>query len=221
MLELKIPIPHPPAGFLERTFFTHSSERGFTLTELMIVLAVITIVAVVAFPGLRGNQFEGAYLRFTDDLVGTMTQARNRAIDDQTVVRVQVEEDRLEVYWIDPEDPPPDVSVFNTGTFLWGNYRDEVDGGLITNDACITGLVPGISPPSEVNNTALPQGCGDNLPSAILFQPDGSFHIADDTEIDAGMTLVVRDASSDQVYFSIIEIFPGGLIRKIDEMPAP
>ncbi|WP_146155215.1 type II secretion system protein, partial [Enhygromyxa salina] len=47
---------------------THD-ERGFTLTEIMIVLAVITIVATIAFVGLRNNQWEGAYLRFTDDLV--------------------------------------------------------------------------------------------------------------------------------------------------------
>ncbi|WP_146156127.1 type IV pilin protein, partial [Enhygromyxa salina] len=44
-------------------------QAGFTLTEIMIVLAVITIVATIAFVGLRNNQWEGAYLRFTDDLV--------------------------------------------------------------------------------------------------------------------------------------------------------
>ena len=31
----------------------------------------------------------------------------------------------------------------------------------------------------------------------------------------------VRDASSAQIYYSIIEMFPGGLIRKFDEIPAP
>jgi len=185
----------------------------------MIVLSVITIVAVIAFVGLRNNQWEGAYLRFTDDLVGTMIQARNRAIDDQTVVRVEVSEDRLEVYWIDPDDPPADPTVFGTGTFLWGNYRDRVDGGLIADQTCITGMEPGISPPSEVNNTQLPTDCATNLPRAILFQPDGSFTLNDDPEPDAGMTLVVRDSSSAQIYYSIIEMFPGGLIRKYDEIP--
>ena len=59
------------------------------------------------------------------------------------------------------------------------------------------------------------------MPTSILFQPDGSFHLSDDSVSDAGLTLVVQDASSDLVYYSIIEVFPGGLIRKIDEMPAP
>ena len=187
----------------------------------MIVLAVISIVAVIAFPGIRNNQWEGAYMRFTDDLVGTMTQARNRAIDDQTVVRVEVSVDRLEVFWIDPEAPPPDVTVMGSGTFLWGNYRDNIDGGLIGDHACITGMVPGISPPSEANNEAMPVGCGSGLPTSILFQPDGGFLLADNTQSNAGMTLVVQDSSSDQIWYSIIEVFPGGLVRKFDEIPAP
>ena len=185
----------------------------------MIVLAVITIVAVVAFIGLRNNQWEGAYLRFTDDLVGTMVQARNRAIDDQTIVRVEVSDDQLEVYWIDPDNPVPDPTIFGTGTLLWGNYIDRVDGGLIADDACITGMEPGISPPSEANNAVLPPDCGTNLPRAILFQPDGSFTLDDDPQPDAGMTMVIRDSSSAQVYYSIVEMFPGGLIRKFDEIP--
>src|SRR5689334_15779103 len=107
-----------------RKSFIGAKRAGFTLVELMIVLSVITIVAVIAFVGIRNNQWEGAYMRFTDDLVGTMIQARNRAIDDQTIVRVEVSEDRLEVYWIDPEAPPPDPTVMGSGVFLWGNYRD-------------------------------------------------------------------------------------------------
>jgi prepilin-type N-terminal cleavage/methylation domain-containing protein len=199
----------------------HARERGFTLTELMIVLSVITIVAVIAFVGIRNNQWEGAYLRFTDDLLGTMSQARNRAIDDQTIVRVEVSDDRLEVFWIDPENPPADPAVFNTGTLLWGNYLDRYDGGLIVDAACITGMEAGISPPSEANNAQLPVACGTDLPRAILFQPDGSFSLPNDPRPDAGMTLVIRDTSSAQVYYSIIEMFPGGLIRKFDEIPAP
>lgn len=196
-------------------------QHGFTLTELMIVLSVITIVATVAFIGIRNNQWEGTYLRFTDDLVGTMIQARNRAIDDQTIMRVEVSEDRLEVFWIDPENPPADPGVFGSGTLMWGNYRDRYDGGLIIDAACITGMEPGISPPSEANNAVLPVGCGTDLPKAILFQPDGSFALPNDPRPDAGMTLVIRDTSSAQVYDSIIEMFPGGLIRKFDEIPAP
>src|SRR5690606_14848016 len=195
------------------------SDSGFTLIELMVVVLVIGVVATIAFIGLRNNQYEGAYLRFTDDLVGTMIQARNRAIDDQTLVRVEVSEDRVEVFWIDPEDPPPDPTVAGSGVLLWGNYRDRIDGGLISAEACITGMEPGITPPSEQNNTQMPTGCGTGLPKSIIFQPDGSFALEDEPQPDAGMTMVVRDASSAQIYYSIIEMYPGGLIRKFDEIP--
>lgn len=215
--------PHEGISELGNSFIAGSPRsgrsRGFTLTELMVVLLVITIVAVVAFIGLRGNQYEGAYLQFTDDLVGTMIQARNRAIDDQTLVRVEVSEDRVEVFWIDPEAPPPDPTIAGSGVLLWGNYRDRYDGGLISDGACITGMEPGITPPSEPNDAELPVGCGTDLPKSIIFQPDGSFALEDEPQPDAGMTLVIRDASSAQVYYSIIEMFPGGLIRKFDEIP--
>jgi prepilin-type N-terminal cleavage/methylation domain-containing protein len=213
-------IPRAPARPCP-TLRDRALQAGFTLIELMIVLGVITIVAVIAFAGIRNNQWEGAYMRFTDDLVGTMIQARNRAIDDQTIVRVEVAQDRVEVFWIDPEAPVPDPTVMGSGTFLWGNYRDRIDGGLIADHACITGMEAGISPPSEPNNAQMPIGCGTNLPKSILFQPDGSFALEDEPLPDTGMTLVVQDASSNQVWYSIIEMFPGGLIRKFDEIPAP
>lgn len=196
-------------------------ERGFTLTELMIVVSVISIVAVIAFIGLRNNQFEGAFLRFTDDLTGTMIQARNRAIDDQTQVRVEVSSDKVEVYWIDPEDPPPDATVSGTGVLLWGNYIDRADHGLISAEACITGMEPGITPPSQPNNSMMPTQCGTNLPKSIIFQPDGGFVLQNEPQPDTGMTLVIQDASSTAPYYSIIEMFPGGLIRKFDEIPEP
>jgi hypothetical protein len=189
--------------------------------ELMIILAVIGIVGSLAFYGLRNHQVEGAYLRFTDDLVGTMIQARNRAIDDQTQVRVEVWEDRVEVFWIDPENPVPDPMAVGAGVLLWGNYRDRIDGGLISAQACITGMEPGITPPSEPNNAALPTQCGTNLPKSIVFLPDGSFALEGDPQPDAGMTLVIKDFRTQQVYYSIVEMFPGGLIRKFDGIPEP
>ncbi len=179
----------------------------------MVVLLVLTIVAVVAFIGIRSNQWEGAYFRFTDDLQGSLVQARNRAIDDQTTVRVQVQDDRLEVFWTDP--------TTKQEVYLWGNYRDRVDGGLLGDEACITGMSPGITPPSQPNDAALPTDCLGDVQN-IVFEPDGRFSLPNEPFPDAGMTLVIADLSTPTApEYSIIEMFPGGLIRKFDEIPAP
>ena len=176
------------AGRSARAKSRSARERGFTLTELMIVVAVIAVVATIAFVGLRNNQFEGAYLRFTDDLVGTMVQARNRAIDDQTTVRVEVSATQVEVFWIDPESPVADPLINGTGVLLWGNYINNVDGGLIAAEACITGMEPGITPPSQPNNAQMPTQCGTDLPKSILFRPDGGFELQNEPLPDANPT---------------------------------
>jgi prepilin-type N-terminal cleavage/methylation domain-containing protein len=202
-----------PAGRLQggsRVRNKVRSKRGFTLIELMVVLSVLTIVAVIAFVGIRNNQWEGAYLRFTDDLAGSMTQARNRAIDDQTTVRVQVQEDRLEVFWTDP--------TTKQEVFVWGNYRSKVDGGLLGDRACITGMAPGITPPSQPNDAEMPLACLGGQQN-IIFQPDGTFTLPNDPWPDAGMTMVVADLGSSVPEYSIIEMFPGGLVRKFDNIP--
>ena len=81
-------------------------------------------------------------------------------------------------------------------------------------------MSPGITPPSQPNGAELPTTCLGGSQS-IIFGPDGSFTLPNDPWPDAGMTLVVVDQSSDAPTYSIIEMFPGGLIRKFDEVPPP
>ena len=81
-------------------------------------------------------------------------------------------------------------------------------------------MSPGITPPSQPNNAQLPTGCLGGVES-IIFEPDGTFTLPNDPWPDAGMTLVVVDQSSNAKTYSIIEMFPGGLVRKFDEIPEP
>ena len=71
---------------------------GFTLIEVMIVVVVLSIVATIAFVGIGQNRFEGKYREFTGEIIGLITTARNRAIDDQTLVQVRVYEDKVLVF---------------------------------------------------------------------------------------------------------------------------
>lgn len=59
---------------------TRSKERGFTLFELMVTLAVAAIVAGFAIPGFQAMQVNGSVSALAADLVQTINDAKSRAV---------------------------------------------------------------------------------------------------------------------------------------------
>lgn len=193
---------------------TKCTSRGFTLIEMMIVLAVISIVAAVTFAGVQKDQFQGAFRRYVDDVQGSVTRARNLAIDEQTQVTVQIDSDGLLVSWTDP-------TTAATGD-LWDNTRDDVQGGILAVDdhACIYGVYAGVQMfedqvASEL--AAAPNACLTGT-ETLRFFPDG--HLEWDGEVlnGAGITLVIADQRTAAVRETHLQVFPGGLIRRIDNV---
>ena len=173
----------------------------------MIVVVILSFVAATIFVGLRADQFESAYLSYTDDVLGSLIQARDVAIDDQTQVHVMIDEDGVEVFRVDPET--------NSVDFQWGHYVDNVDGGMLMDKACIAGMFAGIKPAIEGVDEDMPTDCLGGT-EQLTFEPDGSFTLPNSPFPDAGMTLVVADLESDN--YSLIEVWPGGMVRKFDEV---
>ena len=126
-----------------RTASRHRNSRGFSLIELMVTIGVVTILGAVAFAGMRQNEFEGQYLRFVQDVRGTLVAARNHAIDEQTPVRVDVDDDEVI------------VTAWNPVTDTWDLINrivmtDQTDGLLITdNRVCIYGFGEGVQTPAQ------------------------------------------------------------------------
>ena len=68
----------------------HSREKGFTLLELVVVLVVIALAIAISYPSLsRGTS--ALHLRSVGrDVLNSLRYARERAITEQTVMRVTV-----------------------------------------------------------------------------------------------------------------------------------
>ena len=78
-------------------------RRAFTLFELVLVLVMISILMAVAAPSLR-NSFAGWRARdATEDLFTLTRLARERAIADRTVYRLNIDT-RGGTYWIQVQD---------------------------------------------------------------------------------------------------------------------
>jgi hypothetical protein len=180
----------------------------------MIVLVVLTIVGSIAFAGLRGDRFEGTYREFTDELMGAIVQARHRAIDDQTIVQVQaVGATQLTVL-----DQDPTTKEF---MHLRTIQSTMFQNGFLGDDVCIRGFFAGVQVPSEADPPPLPDACLGDV-QILQFEPDGTFGFVNmqgiGGENGTGTTLVVADTRTAQTMLTLIEIFPGGLIRKRDNV---
>ena len=95
------------------------NEAGFTLIELMIVIAIIGILAAIAIP-----QFNAYRARSYN--AGALADLRNI-------------ETAVEAYYVDYQHYPTAITPTGGGTVLNTNYGYQpttgVTGGLITNDA--------------------------------------------------------------------------------------
>lgn len=188
--------------------------RGFSLIELMVTIGVVTILAAIAFAGVRQNEFEGQYRRFVQDVRGVFVTARNHAIDEQTPVRVDVEDDEIL------------VTAWNEVNETW-DLIDRIvmtvstDALLMTDDrVCILGFGEGVQTPAQFDTITPPSTCLGAV-ERLRFESDGTFtDPLDDFSVpNSGVSLWIADRSvPGNERRAIVQVFPGGLIRVFDDI---
>lgn len=191
--------------------------RGFSLIELMVALAVLVLIAVVAFEGFRRNEKSGQTKRFVSAVHGALTQARNRAIDDQTPVRVDIDATSIT------------LTAWNPVTETWALFErvamTDAREALILEDelVCIYGLGTGVQTPAQAQAVDPPTDC-IGAPQQLRFEPDGTFSdpLGGFSDVpNAGVTLWIGDRSvPGEPTYAMIQVFPGGLIRAIEGVSA-
>ncbi len=192
--------------------FSPVRSRGFTLVELMVTVAVLAVLAAAALAGFRQDQYSGQYKRFVEDSRGALLTARNAAIDDQTLVDVDIDADEIR------------VSRLDQTTGVWELIEraalDLPQTELAQSTMCIYGLVSGVQTPRQAADIDPPGAClGDT--QTLRFEPDGSFSDPDSTFTtveNVGVTLwIANEQMAGNTKLAMIQVFPGGLIRAFDK----
>jgi hypothetical protein len=194
----------------------------------MVTLAVLVLLSVIAFEGFRRNEKTGQRKRFVSAVHGAFTQARNRAIDEQTPVRVEIDATMVT------------LTAWNPITETWDLFErvamTDVKEALIRasgdDPVCIHGLGVGVQTPAQAQDVAPPADCLAEL-QRLRFEPDGSFgvpqssnpggtYVPIDGVPNAGVTLWIGDHSlPGEITYAMIQVFPGGLIRVFEEVSSP
>jgi hypothetical protein len=180
----------------------------------MVTLAVLVVVAAIAFAGMRQNEFAGQYKRFVADVEGVIITARNYAIDNQTQTDLTVTAEAIVLTALDQE------------TNVWTQVHaiqmtDKTDALLREDNAvCIYGLDAGVQTPAQAQAHDPPTDCVA-APQTLRFEPDGSFSDPTGTWSatmdNVGVSLWIADRSvPGNPRLAVVQVFPGGLVRRFE-----
>ncbi|CAH0444104.1 hypothetical protein LMG10661_00651 [Ralstonia syzygii subsp. syzygii] len=137
--------------------FRNRPTRGFTLLEMMVTIAIISIMLVLVAPSFSDFLRKQRLLSATDNITSAIGQARTRALAQNSYVTVAPINGDWANGW----------RVFSEGQNPDGIYDPSTDTLLNQYDALTNGLKV------TYNSTAYVGGSGNASGSYLIYSPNG------------------------------------------------
>jgi Tfp pilus assembly protein FimT len=134
-------------------------EGGFTLVELMVVVAIVIALGAVAIMSIRSTTYGGGPLGFARQIVSELEDMRARAISQRRWQRLVIDE-RLVVH----QETIATKSMAIPPVGDWRDVRTLMPAQQVV--ICGVEAVPRVQP--------LGSGCQGSVPFTITFAPDGT-----------------------------------------------
>lgn len=186
------------------------SENGFTLVELMITVAVMGIVAAMAFEGFGPKKTRLEMENARRDVVSLVRSARTSAAalgrPVTIVMRTDGVGDRVEaILWNDADNNwvfGGDAEVESRLAVALIETKPQTSGQME-----LSTTYPGIAEVAGCNN-----GLGNGDPTLAIFLPNGM--LIDSAENVCTFRIYLHNPN--EFYYSAIEVRPGGQSRFAD-----
>ena len=155
-------------------------QRGFTLIELMITLAIVAIVLTIGVPSFQGMMRDNRVAAHTNDFLGSLNLARSEAIKRGQRVALL----------------PTTVGDWGQG---WTVFIDANDNGALDAGEVTLRVHEAFG-----RSASLQQSSGTTLRNYISFAPNGATRFANSTAFQAGtLVLSLCDSQNQQVSIAI------------------
>lgn len=172
------------------------------------VMVVLTIVSTAAMSKMGLYTADSAFRKYSADIADSFLKARSYAIDEQTRVFLTMQPDGVDLEWMNPDTGVREL--------VWRHRESQYGGGLIAAATCNGGLYNGVVAPGETPHEAT-FACITTA-QELTFFPDGSFGFAGAAGAPAGVTAILARNDSGGRVGTVIEVYPGGNIRRVDNV---
>lgn len=193
------------------------SANGFTVIELVVVVAIISILGAVSVQQLIGSRRLIRSAALTREVVGALRDARQMAVSQRRAITFQYDDTKKQINIINHGTDAGGVGVSGLGVLTDSNYPNTTGSSINrTYQLASTGI-----PASDIAH-GLPPGAGtganklgDNVTMTTLtnskinvtFQPDGS--VISNTGETSDVALFIYNAAKPKETAMAISVLGG------------